>query len=497
VSVRYRRLGDAIWNQGMPLTRVPAGGKGKKAWANKHSGSIFDVAANTTYEIELTLTDPDGGSATWTGTGTTRAVPVPMPGAPVKPVTPATFASVVASAVPGDILDLSAGTYSGFTFSRDGLAGQSIVIRSTAGAVINGNVTLNDRKFVHLDGLTINGTVFFKNSDGVAVMRCTINTTEHGITSGYLRSQNSYIADNVVTGATVWAESSLGVNGNNIGEGILVIGPGHVIMNNHVSGFRDDISFGESGDAVDQYSIDVLNNDLLNAADDGIEADSCMHNCRIMRNRFTNTFMGVSAAPVLGGPEYSIRNVMYNVILEPFKLHNNTTGNVILHNTIVKNGNAFHVADSTNITYTYIRNNLFIGGPGGTYNGYNNGTGRVVNIPNWTSTDSANYDAYGSTAGTFEGKFGTTFFYSLAEMHSLTTETNAVQIDLGVFLNSVAYPSNPFPAWPVPDLRLRSGSATENVGLVIPNVNDGYGGSAPDTGAYEVGAALPIYGPRP
>jgi hypothetical protein len=32
---------------------------------------------------------------------------------------------------------------------------------------------------------------------------------------------------------------------------------------------------------------------------------------------------------------------------------------------------------------------------------------------------------------------------------------------------------------------------------VIPNVNDGFAGSAPDLGALEVGQPLPIYGPRP
>jgi len=34
------------------------------------------------------------------------------------------------------------------------------------------------------------------------------------------------------------------------------------------------------------------------------------------------------------------------------------------------------------------------------------------------------------------------------------------------------------------------------VGVVIPNVNDGFVGTAPDAGAYEAGVALPVYGPR-
>ncbi|NMV21172.1 right-handed parallel beta-helix repeat-containing protein, partial [Vibrio parahaemolyticus] len=87
----------------------------------------------------------------------------------------------------------------------------------------------------------------------------------------FLRAENAYIADNVFTGATAWAASSLGGSGNNVGEGILVTGPGHVVMNNRVFGFRHGISLLEKSEAVDQFSIDVLNNDIRNAADDGIE----------------------------------------------------------------------------------------------------------------------------------------------------------------------------------------------------------------------------------
>jgi hypothetical protein len=35
-----------------------------------------------------------------------------------------------------------------------------------------------------------------------------------------------------------------------------------------------------------------------------------------------------------------------------------------------------------------------------------------------------------------------------------------------------------------------------DAGFRLPNVNDGFAGRAPDLGAYEVGQAAPIYGPR-
>ena len=37
--------------------------------------------------------------------------------------------------------------------------------------------------------------------------------------------------------------------------------------------------------------------------DDGIEADFALSNCRIMRNRITNCFVGISSQPGLGGPK--------------------------------------------------------------------------------------------------------------------------------------------------------------------------------------------------
>jgi hypothetical protein len=49
----------------------------------------------------------------------------------------------------------------------------------------------------------------------------------------------------------------------------------------------------------------------------------------------------------------------------------------------------------------------------------------------------------------------------------------------------------------VNDLRLATGGAAVDAGLALPNVNDDFGGAAPDLGAYEIGQALPHYGPRP
>src|SRR5205085_9120223 len=113
----------------------------------------------------------------------------------------------------------------------------------------------------------------------------------------------------------------------------------------------------EDAGAVDQYSIDFAYNDLSECADDAIETDFCFHDCRLVGNRMTNVFMGISSQPGLGGPTYFVRNAMFNVILSPFKLQRGSVGDVGLHNTIVKRGDAFGIFTTDVFSRQYFRNN--------------------------------------------------------------------------------------------------------------------------------------------
>ena len=64
VEVMYRKKGAKPWLQAMPLRRIPSSSNLGFTWANRHSGSIFDLEPNTEYEVKLDLVDPDGGSTT-------------------------------------------------------------------------------------------------------------------------------------------------------------------------------------------------------------------------------------------------------------------------------------------------------------------------------------------------------------------------------------------------------------------------------------------------
>jgi hypothetical protein len=46
------------------------------------------------------------------------------------------------------------------------------------------------------------------------------------------------------------------------------------------------------------------------------------------------------------------------------------------------------------------------------------------------------------------------------------------------------------------DFRIKPAAKAVDAGTVLPNINDGFAGKAPDLGAYEAGQTIPIYGPR-
>jgi hypothetical protein len=196
------------------------------------------------------------------------------------------------------------------------------------------------------------------------ISRCSIDAS-YGIVAYLPGATNCYISDNVVKGKSVWSVETLYNDSLNEGEGIQITGAGNVISYNKVSSFRDCISFMEDQHAAPQLCNDVYNNDINTATDDGIEADFCFSNCRIMRNRLTNCFVGLSSQRVLAD-RIILYNVMYNTIHLSFKLQRYSVGNVMLHNTIVKLGTG--LTGKSSMDYVFFRNNLAIGGPAGDIN---------------------------------------------------------------------------------------------------------------------------------
>ncbi|MEA1996789.1 MAG: right-handed parallel beta-helix repeat-containing protein, partial [Gemmatimonadota bacterium] len=282
----------------------------------------------------------------------------------------------------------------------------------------------------------------------------------------------------------------------NIGEGIQITGPGNVICYNRVKGYRDCISTMEGLHVHRQVCIDIYNNDVYVGADDGIEADFCQGNCRVMRNRMTNCFMGLSSQPGLGGPTYFIRNVMYNIIYSPFKLSRSSKGDVVLNNTVVKVGAGLRIVHDPSLVF--FRNNLTIGGVGaGEYGRYDSGQPMAFDFRRWNQTCDMDYDGVGVHGAPFSANVRGKVYYSFDQFRKQAGEKHAVLVDMSVFQAKVEFPNPPLPEREPADLRLRPGSAAVDAGVEIPNITDGYSGGAPDLGAYELGEDVPHYGPRP
>jgi hypothetical protein len=486
-AVKFRRQGEAAWHDGMPLRRVVAGKSQDTdpiySWENKFSGSIFNLRPNTNYEVNLSLADPDGTKKDTLLTIATRPVPRIAAGYEIH-----------------EVPDGNNGTLS---VTKDGTAEKPLVYRSLTRKAVYTAVTINNRKWVYLEGLTINGALKMRGAKNCAVMRCSVNVTESAedAIDGQLGITNCSIADNKVIGPVLFTGPEMGAAGATMVEGIQITGSGNVIRNNYVKGFHDCLSHMEDDevDSTGQICNDWLYNDVFSGLDDGIEADFAFNNCRIMGNRFTDCFNAMSSQPSLGGPTYFIRNVVFNATMGAFKLNRFSIGDVVLHNSIIKAGDGLCTFDENPFDFSLWMNNLALGGVNGGWDGsqvtdgYSPGPGYACRISACGTHCSFDYDAVGTYKTTFQARINGKDFFAI--------EPHGRKIDSSAFAQ-FKFPSPPAPEpqyyYQPQDMRPAPActSVVDKAGL-IPNVNDEFLGAGPDIGAYEAGQALPVYGPRP
>jgi hypothetical protein len=242
-----------------------------------------------------------------------------------------------------------------------------------------------------------------------------------------------------------------------------------------------------------------------------------------MRNRCFNAPLGaMSPQPVLGGPVYFIRNVVYNAWWGPVKIHGEPSGVYYLNNTYVG-----EFKQLTPLSNLHLRNNLLMG----------QGTApRVLSVDTFTNYSSSDYngfrpnpeskEAFAWNSPPFEDVRN--FYPARREIQpgvQLTVaQTAPIPLVRRAFPTLKAYAQAtgqdrhsrlvdydifvkaPKPDYSDPthvvapeeiDLRLRKGATAIDAGVDLPNVTEGFRGRAPDLGAYEFGEPLPHYGPRP
>jgi hypothetical protein len=393
------------------------------------------------------------------------------------------------------------------------------------------------------------GTQFIAGSKGLTVKNSRFEQVGAGVFTNWSGSSGFYIADSEFLGRNdpehligwagdLWVKFR-GVDGQTFPPAmasyvaVKLYGPGHVVAHNYIADFHDGINvetYGNPDGSVASgpeiidgpkyptrdywdrrpVAIDFYNNYITNSHDNPIEADGSMHNIRIMRNMFINhASHAFCNQPTLGGPVYWIRNIAYHLPAGSTRLTNGAAGVLFYNNTILSETAA---AGTSN---THWRNNLILGENSApaifsvtTFTQYTssdfNGFRPNPNVPvsfRWSAPRAgvvADYNSLGHTAELEAREFET-----LEEFAAATGQDNhSVLVDYDVFVDvprldaqDAATVQRLYDARDL-DFRLRPGSAAVDRGTELAGITDGFAGRAPDLGALELGAPLPVYGPR-
>ena len=294
-------------------------------------------------------------------------------------------------------------------------------------------------------------------------------------------SANNLIANNTIYDAGITSLPWDDVKGSDLEEGSIMLqgGWGNVVRDNICHGQFNGIAPCVSdylNDEAYNGELDIYDNTIYDIGDDCLEPEGACVNLVIFDNSMDHTHMGLSAAPVTVGPLYFFRNVIWYYAGQSnssaLKLGNNTDGRIYLyHNsycTPAANQNAFQPCGPF---YNIIHKNNATYGTNWAIGDWENGSGA-------NSTLSWDYDVIYTTSSTHYVMWASVQYDTLAAFRSATgQEMNGIDAD-PLFTNMSTG-----------DLTLQSGSPCIDHGVVIPGINDGYSGSAPDIGAYEYSGA--------
>jgi len=482
---------------------------------NYWAASALFLDPGVAYDLRIQLDDPDGGGELRLLTRSVRSQPslsdetsvryvVPgSGGGSGTPSDPYRGAQAAADAAqPGDLFLLQPGMYAPFELLTSGEPGGPITFRGQGAATVidggatdRGIITLGvfDTAISHItiENLTIeNGTwgIDAQNTQELVVRNNVIQDVDFGINNRRENALelNQTVCDNTIKGRTFWPQG--GIPGE---RGVNLSGTGNVVCFNEISNFGDCITIANENTQADTFGNDAFGNDVSLCVDDGIEIDYNESNTRVWRNRVYNARAGVSTQPIRGGPAYIFRNEMFNLENSAIKLNNSPSGLVVAHNTGIKRVNG--VGDSNAPWSNAIfRNNLFLGtryafeflsaDPDGTrdfdYNAW--GTTREIGGPGepYFKWDNIRYDRLVDLPAGVEDHGVETAFEDLIDA------TLSAQYEDPVDPGSR-------------DLRLILDTPPVGAGIELDNLNDPFGIIArPDAGAFEVGRAVPEYGPR-
>jgi len=333
-AVKFRADDDTYWREGLDLAWEPIYGS--------FAGSIVYLEANTTYHIEVTITDVDGDVVEHTFQTTTK------PNTPPIDPNKIYYLSEIYS---GGQLDLEALNIEG---SADGYAkiiGDGPVIE--AGSDVLAAVDIGNNSYIMLENLTVKGGqrygIFAKKAHHIWIKGC--NVSEYGREAVDIRNGKAYSSPTsnspINYDSGIYLERSgiavieecevhspnLGANnwsvGHPKGANALQVWAYHdsdayrgefIVRNNRFYGtanhrFNDVIEGRMNTERRGGFvrNSAIYGNYIAYANDDLIEIDGGQQNVLVYNNELTQGYVGISIAPNLIGPSYLFHNYIHDL----------------------------------------------------------------------------------------------------------------------------------------------------------------------------------------
>ncbi len=338
--------------------------------------------------------------------------------------------------------------------------------------------------FRHYGGGSYAKAIYLDGGSNNVIQNCVFAINDAGI--GLKReSHQNLIQDNEFYDTVfLWPWDAVKAGSQLESGGVVVYDPmsgrGNVIRRNQFHDFFDGFqSCPGSDNGSFTNEMDIHDNEVYRVGDDGLSADGVCSNVRIWNNSFHDVLVGISLAPILEGPVYAVRNLVYktgagdnNYTGYPFKFNvgsQPTSGMMYLfHNTsdaFYPGQHGFDIKSPGTWQGIVSRNNIWIGTDYGLRNS---------NLSQQLDMD---FDLLWNAGLNHIVRWGATNYNTLADFQLGTGQnTNGLELDPGFSDRNNA------------DYQLTGTSLAIDQGVLIPGINDHFSAGAPDLGAFEFAA---------
>ncbi len=258
------------------------------------------------------------------------------------------------------------------------------------------------------------------------------------------------------------------------GTAIVVRGrTGAIVRGNELHNFFNGIYTGSSGaleNSALAFDADIYNNHIHHIGDDALEPEGACINQRFRDNAVDTVFVGMSLAPITQGPTWVLHSLFTNYTGRGFKWDANSDGIVLIYqNTSWSNATDINAMDMISpIHNAVLRNNIFQSNGYGVYEVATGSTGHDWDHDNWYTRRTSPH-----------------FKWENVAYNTLANLCAATGLECSGYEDSPGF-ANPGGG----DFTLVSTSPNVDRGIVIPGINDGFAGNAPDAGAFEYAGSI-------